>query len=158
MRDAVRRGVVQAGLRLEKGVVGRTGSRRIGYGHTRLWSSVCKSTPRFHLRPKVLDEMLRRETTARDDLTGGETSRRLGNRPLLDNLKGFPRVAGLEGTPTRKGGDHRGEIDVGVGTATSARRRYAAGGTGALSGEEARERECEGVRLGARVRRLNDTA
>jgi hypothetical protein len=124
----VQHGVVQAGLRLEKGEVGRTGSRQIGYDHTRMWSSVCKSTTRFHQRPKVLDEMLRRETTARDDLAGGEISWRLGNRPLLANLKGFPRVAGLEGTPTRKGGDRCGEIDAGVGTATSARRRYVAGG------------------------------
>jgi hypothetical protein len=64
----------------------------------------------------------------RDGLAGGETSRRLGNRPLLANLKGSPRVAGLEGTQPRKGGDRRGEVDAGVGTAASARRRFAAGG------------------------------
>jgi hypothetical protein len=78
--------------------------------------------------------MPRRESTSRNDLAGGKTSRRLGNRPLLDNLKGSPWVSGLEGTQTRKGGGRRGEVDAGVGTATSAQRRYAAGGTGALSG------------------------
>jgi hypothetical protein len=33
-RDAVRHGAVQAGLWLEKGLVSRTGSWRIGYGYT----------------------------------------------------------------------------------------------------------------------------
>jgi hypothetical protein len=93
--------------------------------------------------------MLRREATARDDLTAGETSWCLGNRPL-----------GSLGSKEHKlkGGDRRGEVDAGVGTATSVRRRYSAGGAGALSGEEARERACEGVRLGARARRGNNTA
>jgi hypothetical protein len=90
-----------------------------------------------------------RESTSQDDLADSETSRRLGNQPLLDNLKGSPWVAGLEGTQTRKGGGRRGEVDAGVGTATSARRRYAAGGTGALSGRmrvNVRARACTWVR------------
>jgi hypothetical protein len=49
------------------------------------------------------------DPTARDGLASSETSRRLGNRPLLANLKGSPRVAGLEGTQPRKGGDRRYE-------------------------------------------------
>jgi hypothetical protein len=57
---------------------------------------------------------------------------------------------GSMGSKERKleGGGRRGKVDVGVGTATSARRRYSAGGVGALSGEEVREHACEGVRLG----------
>jgi hypothetical protein len=50
-----------------------------------------------------------------------------------------------------EGGGHRDEVDACVGTATSARQRYSAGGASALSGEEMRERACEGVRLGARA-------
>jgi hypothetical protein len=67
---------------------------------------------------------------------------------------------GSLGSKERKleGGGRRGEVDAGVGTATSARRRYSAGGAGALSGEEARERACEGVRLGACTRRENNTS
>jgi hypothetical protein len=67
---------------------------------------------------------------------------------------------GSLGSKERKleGGGRRGEVDAGVGTATSVRRRYSAGGVGALSGEEARERAFEGVRLGARARRVNGTA
>jgi hypothetical protein len=46
----------------------------------------------------------------------------------LANLKGSPRVAGLEGTQPRKGGDRRCEVDTGAGTTASSRWRYAAGG------------------------------
>jgi hypothetical protein len=46
----------------------------------------------------------------------------------LANLNGSPRVAGLEGTQPRKGGDRRCEVDAGAGTAASARRWYATGG------------------------------
>jgi hypothetical protein len=76
----------------------------------------------------VLDAKSKRDPTARDGLAGGETSWRLGNRPLLANLKGSPRVAGLKGTQPRKGGDRRSKVDAGAGTAASARRWYAAGG------------------------------
>jgi hypothetical protein len=76
----------------------------------------------------VLDAKSTRDPTARDGLAGGETSRRLGNRPLLANLKGSPRVAGLEGTQPRKGGDRRREVDADAGTGASARWRYAVGG------------------------------
>jgi hypothetical protein len=68
----------------------------------------------------VFDEKPRREATARDDFAGGETSRRLGDRPLLDNLKGPPWVAGLEGTqtrgwwPSRRGHRRCGHDDVGA--------------------------------------------
>jgi hypothetical protein len=60
---------------------------------------------------------------------------------------------GSLGSKERKleGRGRRGEVDAGVGTAKSARRRYSTGGVGALSGEEARERAFEGVRLGTRT-------
>jgi hypothetical protein len=96
----------------------------------------------------VFDEKPRREVTTRDDLAGGEASRRLGNRLLRDNLKG---PLGLLGSEERKleGGGSRGEVVAGVGTTTSARLGWWCGAP--LSGEVARERACEGVRLGARA-------
>jgi hypothetical protein len=44
-RGAVQLGVVRAGVWPGKGVVGRTGSGWIGYGYTRVWSSVHRTTP-----------------------------------------------------------------------------------------------------------------
>jgi hypothetical protein len=41
----VRLGTVRAGVWLEKGVAGRTGSWRISYVHTRMWPSVHRTTP-----------------------------------------------------------------------------------------------------------------
>jgi hypothetical protein len=48
--------------------------------------------------------------------------------PFWPTSRDPPRVAGLEGTQPRKGGDRRGVVDAGAGTTASARRRYAAGG------------------------------
>jgi hypothetical protein len=105
----------------------------------------------------VFDELLKREAAARDDLAGGETSRRLGDRPLLDNHKGSPWVAGLEGTQTRgwwpsqRGRRRCGHGDVGAAAVLG---RWCRCPILVWRRVNARARACAGVR----ARRVNGTA
>jgi hypothetical protein len=94
---------------------------------------------------------------ARDDLAGGEASRRLGDRPLRDNLKGPPWVAGLEGTQTRGWWPSRrcrrrcGHGDVGAAAVLG---RWCGCPFPVRRCVNARARACAGVR----ARRVNGTA
>jgi hypothetical protein len=56
-------------------VAGRTGSERIGCGHSRVWPHVYRAVPCSFEGPKghkVFDGMLLRVTAAGHDLAGGE--------------------------------------------------------------------------------------
>jgi hypothetical protein len=105
----------------------------------------------------VFDELLRREAAERDDLAGGEASRHLGDRPLWDNLKGPPWVAGLEGTqtrgwwPSRRGRRRCGHGDV---DAAAVLGRWCGCPFPVRRHVNARARACAGVR----ARRVNGTA
>jgi hypothetical protein len=108
--------------------VGPTESQRIGYGHTRMLSSVCKSTSWFTCDPRRSTQCqkgIRRRGMVSPAVNPHGT---WATGPFWLTSRDPPRVAGLEGTQPRKGGDRRGEVDAGAGTAASVRRRYAAGG------------------------------
>jgi hypothetical protein len=121
-RWAVRLGAVWTGVWPRKGVVGRIGSWRIGYGHTHVWSSMHRRPTRFQWWPKIFDGMPLRATVACHDLAGGEVPLRLGDWPSYDSLWGFPGVAGSKRRALR-GDGRRGEVGAGVGVATLVRRR-----------------------------------
>jgi hypothetical protein len=99
-----------------KGVVGRTGSGRIGYDHTCVWFPVHKTVPCGFEGPKVFDGMPLRATAARHGLAGGEVPLRLVTGLHMIASRGFPRVAGSKGHALR-GDDRRGEIGAGAATA-----------------------------------------
>jgi hypothetical protein len=102
-----------------KGVVGRTGSRRIGYGHTCVWFPVHKTIPCRFEGPKVFDGMPLRATTACHGLAGGEVPLRLATGLHTIASQGFPRVAGSKGHALR-GDGRRGEIGAGADAAMAA--------------------------------------
>jgi hypothetical protein len=72
-RWVVRLGPEWAGVWPGRRVAGRTGSERIGCGHSRMWQHVHRAAPCcFEGGPKVFDGKLLRVTAAGRDLAGGE--------------------------------------------------------------------------------------
>jgi hypothetical protein len=108
----VRLGSVWAGVWPGKRVADRTGSGRIGCGHSRVWFAVYRAVPCCF---KVA-QGVRRNAPKGD---GGESRPCRRRGPTApgdwsphDSLTGFPRVAGSKGLAPR-GDDRRGEVGAG---------------------------------------------
>jgi hypothetical protein len=111
-RWAVRLGSVWAGVWPGKRVADRTGSGRIGCGHSRVWFAVYRAVPCCF---KVA-QGVRRNAPKGD---GGESRPCRRRGPTApgdwsphDSLTGFPRVAGSKGLAPR-GDGRRGEVGAG---------------------------------------------
>jgi hypothetical protein len=118
-RAAVRLGSVWAGVWPGKRVAGRTGSGRIGCGHSRVWFPVYRAVPCcFNVAQGV-----RRNAPKGDGGVSRPCRRRGPTAPggwsPHDSLTGFPRVAGSKGHAPW-GNGHRGEVGAGAGAATAA--------------------------------------